>query len=91
MGRQTNTIASKANDGEIAACAGERAKEPEPDHYVTDKQGQKLACYPREGAAHEFDCLPVDHYAYRHYYRGDLRYEHREPTGARFVVELPSV
>ena len=29
--------------------------------------------------------------AYAQAHRGDLRYERREPTGARFVVELPAV
>ena len=29
--------------------------------------------------------------AYAHAHRGDLRYEPRQPTGARFVVELPTV
>jgi two-component system sensor histidine kinase MtrB len=29
--------------------------------------------------------------AYAQAHRGDLRYERREPTGARFVVDLPAV
>jgi signal transduction histidine kinase len=43
----------------------------------------------RDGVAGTGLGLAIAH-AYARAHRGDLRYERRQPTGARFVVELPS-